>query len=283
MTPQSDDRGGAGGPSTRRTFIKRAGAAAAAVAGPRPAARRAARPTPTGGGSTSGAAATPGPGRPAARPPRPPGDAADLRRQHGDRVRPEAGDGPAAVLQLDRSTSTPTSSSRSRRSTASRSRSARSTRSTRRSPSSRAGAVQYDVFVPEPVFIERLVVGKILQPLNLSYVPNLQAERLAVARRARGTTSAAATRSRTRSTRPGSAGARTSCPGFDPATLPNPWSALWIQGPKISGKVGLLDDQHEGLAMGLLHNGVTDLNTENPAQLTRRARRRSPSSSRAPT
>ena len=52
-------------------------------------------------------------------------------------------------------------------------------------------------------------------------------------------------------------------PDFNPATMSNPWSALWVEGPKISGKVGLLDDQHEGLAMGLLHNGVTDVNTEN--------------------
>ena len=38
-----------------------------------------------------------------------------------------------------------------------------------------SGAVQFDVFVPELVYLEQLVVGKILQPLNLSYVPNLKA------------------------------------------------------------------------------------------------------------
>ena len=57
-------------------------------------------------------------------------------------------------------------------------------------------------------------------------------------------------------------------PGFNPTKFQNPWYALWIEGPKITGKVGMLDDQHEGLAMGLLHNGVTDVNTENPAELT---------------
>ena len=31
-----------------------------------------------------------------------------------------------------------------------------------------SGAVQFDVFVPELVFLERLVVGKVLQPINLS-------------------------------------------------------------------------------------------------------------------
>ena len=38
-----------------------------------------------------------------------------------------------------------------------------------------SGQVQFDVFVPELVFLERLAVGKLLQPLNLSYIPNLQA------------------------------------------------------------------------------------------------------------
>ena len=30
------------------------------------------------------------------------------------------------------------------------------------------------MFVPELVFLERLAVGKVLQPLNLSYIPNLR-------------------------------------------------------------------------------------------------------------
>ena len=37
-----------------------------------------------------------------------------------------------------------------------------------------SGAVGYDVFVPTQPFISMLVSGKILQPLNLSYVPNLR-------------------------------------------------------------------------------------------------------------
>jgi spermidine/putrescine transport system substrate-binding protein len=129
-----------------------------------------------------------------------------------------------------------------------------------------SGAVQFDLFVPELVFLERLVVGKVLQPLNLSYIPNLEANvwpSLHSPWYDRGS----------RYTVPYTIyttgiGWRTDkLPGFDPAKLSNPWSALWVQGPKISGKVGLLDDQHEGLAMGLLHNGVTNVNTENPKEL----------------
>jgi spermidine/putrescine transport system substrate-binding protein len=42
---------------------------------------------------------------------------------------------------------------------------------------------------------------------------------------------------------------------------------MWMEGPKISGLVGMLDDQHDGLALGLLRNGVTDVNTENANQI----------------
>ena len=57
-------------------------------------------------------------------------------------------------------------------------------------------------------------------------------------------------------------------PGFHPTNYANPWTALWEQGPKITGRVGMLDDQHEGLTAGLLRNGVTDVNTDDPAAIT---------------
>jgi spermidine/putrescine transport system substrate-binding protein len=129
-----------------------------------------------------------------------------------------------------------------------------------------SGNVQFDVFVPELVFLERLVVGKVLQPLNLSYIPNLKANVWPSLNSPWYDVGSRYTVPYTIYTT--GIGWRTDkLPGFDPATLSNPWSALWVQGPKISGKVGLLDDQHEGLAMGLLHDGVTDVNTENEKQL----------------
>jgi spermidine/putrescine transport system substrate-binding protein len=129
-----------------------------------------------------------------------------------------------------------------------------------------SGAVQFDVFVPEVVFLERLAVGKVLQPLNLTYVPNLKANVWPSLANPWYDVGSRYTVPYTVYTT--GIGWRTDkLPGFDPANLSNPWSALWVEGPKISGKVGLLDDQHEGLAMGLLHNGVTDVNTENPADL----------------
>jgi spermidine/putrescine transport system substrate-binding protein len=129
-----------------------------------------------------------------------------------------------------------------------------------------SGAVQFDVFVPELVFLERLAVGKVLQPLNLSYIPNLRQNVWPSLVSPWYDVGSRYTVPYTIYTT-GIGWRADKLPGFDPASLANPWSALWTEGPKIAGKVGLLDDQHEGLAMGLLHEGVTDVNTENPHQL----------------
>ena len=124
-------------------------------------------------------------------------------------------------------------------------------------------AVQYDLFTPETVFLERLVVGKLLQPLNHSYLPNLhanvwpslqnpwydQGSRYSVPYTVYTT---------------GIGWRADKLPQFNPTKLAKPWGALWQVGPSISGRVGLLDDQHEGLAMALLRDGVTDVNTEDP-------------------
>jgi spermidine/putrescine transport system substrate-binding protein len=129
-----------------------------------------------------------------------------------------------------------------------------------------SGAVQFDVFVPELVYLERLVVGKVLQPINLSYIPNLHQNVWPSLHSPWYDVGSRYTVPYTIYTT-GIGWRSDKLPGFNPATLANPWSALWSEGPKISGKVGLLDDQHEGLSMGLLHNGVTDVNTENPQHI----------------
>lgn len=266
MTLQSDDLGhGDAVNSTRRTFIKRASAAAAAATIPGLLAACGST-TPTGGGSGTNAAAALGPGglplarlnNPVTLPIYPDNKAiaSGMKQEAGplqfynwqQYINPDVIKSFEKKYGVKVQISTFTTIDEAIAKLAS-------------------GAVQYDVFVPEPVYMERLVVGKILQPLNLSYIPNLkqnvwpafqnpwydQGSRYSVPYTIYTT---------------GIGWRADKLPGFNPATLSNPWSALWVQGPKISGKVGLLDDQHEGLAMGLLHNGVTDLNTENPAQLT---------------
>jgi len=122
-----------------------------------------------------------------------------------------------------------------------------------------SGAVQFDVFVPELVYLEQLVVGKILQPLNLSYIPNLKANvwpslnspwydvgsRYTVPYTVFST---------------GIAWRNDFLPDYNPEEFANPYDSFWQMG-EISGKVAMLDDQREGLAFGLLRNGITDVNT----------------------
>jgi spermidine/putrescine transport system substrate-binding protein len=129
-----------------------------------------------------------------------------------------------------------------------------------------SGAVQFDVFVPELVYLERLAVGKVLAPLNLDYIPNLEANAWPTLVNPWYDFGSRYTVPYTIYTT--GIGWRTDkLRGFSPANLANPWSAMWTEGPKIPGLVGMLDDQHEGLTMGLLHDGVTDVNTDNSAQI----------------
>jgi spermidine/putrescine transport system substrate-binding protein len=51
----------------------------------------------------------------------------------------------------------------------------------------------------------------------------------------------------------------------NPATMKNPWAMPW-QG-KYRGRVGILDDYREGISLGLLKNGVTNLNTTDYRQI----------------
>jgi spermidine/putrescine transport system substrate-binding protein len=130
-----------------------------------------------------------------------------------------------------------------------------------------SGQVQFDVFVPELVYLERLAVGKLLSPLNLDYIPNLEANAWPTLVNPWYDYGSQYTVPYTIYTT-GIGWRGDMMPGFHPTNYANPWSAMWEEGPKISGKVGMLDDQHEGLTAGLLHNGVTDVNTDNPTYIT---------------
>ena len=41
---------------------------------------------------------------------------------------------------------------------------------------------------------------------------------------------------------------------------------LWQ--PKYKGKVAILDDYREGISLGLMKNGIYNLNTTNPSQIS---------------
>ncbi len=51
----------------------------------------------------------------------------------------------------------------------------------------------------------------------------------------------------------------------DPYTVLNGWEVLWQS--KFAGKVAIIDDYREGVSLGLLKTGVTNLNTPDPLQI----------------
>ena len=51
----------------------------------------------------------------------------------------------------------------------------------------------------------------------------------------------------------------------NPYAMRNPWAMPWQS--KYKGKVAILDDYREGISLGLMKNGIFDLNTTDPAQI----------------
>jgi spermidine/putrescine transport system substrate-binding protein len=124
------------------------------------------------------------------------------------------------------------------------------------------GQVDFDVFFPVTYDMSRLAYGKLLRPLNHDYLPNLQnmwpvfsnpfydlEARYSVPYTIY-TTGIAYRRDKVTT---------------DPFELANGYEILWD--PAYKGKAFLLDDSREAPAMALLKNGISDINTEDPAQL----------------
>jgi spermidine/putrescine transport system substrate-binding protein len=124
-----------------------------------------------------------------------------------------------------------------------------------------SGAVQFDVFVPTIPYLGLLVAGRIGQPLNHSYIPNL--ERNVWASLADPWYDAGSRYTVPYTTYTTGIGWRNDhLPDFDPYKMKNPYEAFW-QAEHISGKVGMVDDQRDALSLSLLRNGHTDINTDN--------------------
>ncbi len=51
----------------------------------------------------------------------------------------------------------------------------------------------------------------------------------------------------------------------NPYTMRNPWAMLWQ--PKYKGKIAILDDYRESISLGLMKNGIYNLNTTDPRQI----------------
>ena len=126
-----------------------------------------------------------------------------------------------------------------------------------------AGTADFDVFFATVDRLGKLVAAKILQPLNLEYIPNLQGNiwpQLVDPFYDRGALY----------TVPyviwaDGIGYRTDKVTEDIASLPNPYDIFWDGG--YSGKTFLLDDYRDAIGMVLLRNGGTDVNTDDAAAI----------------
>jgi spermidine/putrescine transport system substrate-binding protein len=125
-----------------------------------------------------------------------------------------------------------------------------------------SGAVTPDVMEMTPDNLSRAVAGKLIKPLNLDYIPNLQKNvwpelvspfydvdsHYTVPYTCYATGIAW----------------RTDKVTEDIASLPQPWEIFW-QSQDYKGKVGLLSEERETIGLALLRGGNLDINTEDPA------------------
>jgi spermidine/putrescine transport system substrate-binding protein len=123
----------------------------------------------------------------------------------------------------------------------------------------RTGKVSFDVYFPTQDDLPKYVGGKLLQPLNRDYLPNLKNvwPMLADPFYDKGS----------RYTVPytiyttGIAW-RTDMVSEDVAGMSNPWEAFW--NPDHKGIAGLYDEMRDALSVGMYRDGLTAINAANP-------------------
>ena len=126
----------------------------------------------------------------------------------------------------------------------------------------RGGSVNYDIYFPSYDQISRLVTGKLIQPLNHSYITNIsnvwpiftnpwydQDWRYSVPYTIYTT----------------GIGWRNDQVKTDVPTMQNPYDVLWD--PQYKGKTAVIDDWHTAMSMVLLQQGITDVNTSSADDL----------------
>jgi spermidine/putrescine transport system substrate-binding protein len=125
------------------------------------------------------------------------------------------------------------------------------------------GEIPFDVFFPTVDVLGQLVDAQLISPLNHSYIPNIsdawpeftnpfydQGWQYTVPYTIYTT---------------GIAWRKDHVPG-SPADMANSWAFPWQA--QYKDKVAVLDDYREGMSLGLMKNGVFDLNTTNTQQIT---------------
>ncbi len=121
------------------------------------------------------------------------------------------------------------------------------------------------MFFPTPIVIGKVVAGKLLQPINKSYITNFAnvwtalqdpfydkgSQLLGAVHALHDGDRLPARQDRSRPT--------------TGASCPTATDLLWD--PKYKGRTYILDDDREALWMALLRRGITDVNTEDPTQI----------------
>jgi spermidine/putrescine transport system substrate-binding protein len=123
-----------------------------------------------------------------------------------------------------------------------------------------AGKTQFDVWWATVDYLSRSVAGKLIQPLNNSYLPHLQNVWPSLQSPYYDVHSRYSVPYTIYTT---GIAWRTDKLARGPATYANPYDIFWDAQP-YSGKVAILDDEREALSMALLHRHHLDVNTENP-------------------
>jgi spermidine/putrescine transport system substrate-binding protein len=128
----------------------------------------------------------------------------------------------------------------------------------------RTGEVNFDVFFPTAEIIPKFVAGKLFQPLNLDYIPNLEKNVI-------GKVANPYYDLGSRYTVPyvlyqTGISWRTDMIDDDIAALDNPWEAFW--NPDYKDIVGLYDDYRETIGVGMYKSGLDDqINSAEPDAL----------------
>ena len=127
----------------------------------------------------------------------------------------------------------------------------------------RTGKISFDVYFPSQDELPKYVAGKLLQPLNHDYLPNLEKNvwpTLADPFYDKG--SRYTTPYVTYST---GIGWRTDMVPADIAGMDNPWEVFWD--PEFKGITGLYDEYRDALSVGMYRSGITAVNDANPSDL----------------
>jgi spermidine/putrescine transport system substrate-binding protein len=131
----------------------------------------------------------------------------------------------------------------------------------------RSGKVNFDVFFPTIDLMGQLVEGQLIQPVNHSYIPNIS--------QAWPDFTNPFYDGKWQYTVPytiyttGMAWRKDKVPE-NPYTMANPWAMPWQA--KYKGKVAILDDYRESISLGLMKNGIFNLNTTSTSQIAAAAK-----------